>query len=155
MLDILGRYHAQPLAFSPGIRRKQATAVCSRGDHSLSPNGRRNGFGQRVGPAQMAGQHWNGIAPVFIYHHHGRVAGFAFDIRRNGAHSNARRAHKHKGIRGKVPLCPFGQRVAAAAAHGAAAQGLCQRFGQRKAPGRKCDQVHLHGFNSPCPCGSL
>ena len=96
--DRAGIHHPQAKALGPRIGGKHISPVGGGGDHRLGPGQAGNGPGQPVGPAQMPRQNGNGVARVFIHHHHGRVNGFALHIRRNGPHRNAGRAHKHQRI---------------------------------------------------------
>ena len=47
----------------------------------------------------MAGEQRHRKAAAFIQHHNGGVGGLALAVGRNGPHRNARRPHKHQGIR--------------------------------------------------------
>ena len=148
MLDALRFQHRAVLVLCPLVHRKNAVGVGGRGDHR---NGSAHGgqcTGQVIGTAQMTGQHRHRKAAAFVQYHHRRVRRLAAAVGRNGPHRNARRPHKHQGIRrGKLLGRPPGQRHPAqpAAADGAGA-GLGQLLRQRQPLGRKGKIRTVHGL---------
>ena len=138
-LDSLRLQHGAALGFGPLIHGKQAVGIGRRGDHRNRTTGGSQPAGQVICAAQMAGEQRHRKAAAFIQHHNGGVGGLALAVGRNGPHRNARRPHKHQGIRrGKLLGRPPGQRHPAqpAAADGAGA-GLGQLLRQRQPLGRK------------------
>ena len=85
--------------FGPLIHGKQAVGIGRRGDHRHRTTGGSQPAGQVICAAQMAGEQRHRKAAAFIQHHNGGVGGLALAVGRNGPHRNARRPHKHQGIR--------------------------------------------------------
>ena len=147
-LNARGFPHSAVLFFGPLIHGKQAVGIGRRGDHRHRTTGGSQPAGQAICAAQMAGEQRHRKAAAFIQHHNGGVGGLALAVGRNGPHRNARRPHKHQGIRrGKLLGRPPGQRHPAqpAAADGAGA-GLGQLLRQRQPLGRKGKIRTVHGL---------
>ena len=133
-LDPLRLQHGAALGFGPLIHGEHTIGIGSRRDDRDGPAGFRQCPGQRVGPAQVAGEQRHGKPAALVQHDNGRVGGFALAVGRNGPHGDANSPHKNQGVRlCKLRTRPLRQPDTARAAAGNTA-GQC--------PGQPVGQSH-------------